>query len=168
MLVLGFDPGYALIGWGVVESTETGLYSSIEYGAIRTDSDWLSQKRLSYIYREARRISKEYQPQYVVVEQLFFSNNRKTAAGVFQARGVILAAVGECDLQLIELTPNSIKQAITGNGRASKKDMIEMVQRILKLKEKVRPDDIADALAGALAGHIALSNERLLEQGKIK
>lgn len=151
MRVVGFDPGYGLTGWGVVESHHPGI-KALDYGCIRTSPGDPIQSRLTEIYDGVIEIIDAGKPQYAVVERLYFSKNRTTAGSVYEARGAILAAIGSRSVELIELTPTQIKQSVTGSGRAGKSDVISMVQRLLSIQEKITPDDTADALAGAIAG----------------
>lgn len=150
MRVIGFDPGYGITGWGVVEGVST--YRSPAYGAITTSPDQPLEKRLHEIHVRVVDLLKEFKPDHAVVEKLYFSKNRTTAEGVYESRGVILAAIGGSHTNLIELSPGSIKQAVAGSGRATKADVIRMVMRLLNINETIKPDDTSDALAGALAG----------------
>jgi len=148
-LVIGFDPGFAITGWGVLEK-EGHLIAVRGFGTLETPAQEAMPVRLARLFQDVEALIKEFRPRRCVVERLFFSRNQKTAAGVYQARGVILAAIGLADLPLLELTPQQVKQTLTGSGRASKTDVMRMVERLLG----VRPDrdDAADALACALAG----------------
>lgn len=155
MRVIGFDPGYAITGWGLVESTGAGQFVTSGYGAILTDAGLPVQERLRIVFQDVTQLLTQHRPERVIVEQLYFSNNQKTAGGVYQARGVILAACGLAGLDVLELGPGQVKQCVTGSGRAGKGEILRMVQRLLGIAEAITPDDTADALAVAIAGIIA-------------
>ncbi len=159
--VLGLDPGFGITGWGVVEGRNQ--LTPLDYGAITTPADMEHAMRLREIRHDVSRLIAKFKPTCIVVEKLFFSRNVTTAGGVFEARGAALVAVGEAELPLLELTPNQIKQAVTGSGRAGKREVMEMVKRILNIPVDIKPDDTADALAGAIAGIFALSAAPLLK-----
>ncbi|KAI4453661.1 queuine trna-ribosyltransferase [Holotrichia oblita] len=148
MKILGIDPGYAAIGYGMIE---TGLkLRSIEYGIIETPKDESVAVRLAILDEKLSKIIKELKPDVVAVEELFFNTNITTGIKVAQARGVILlAAIKECG-RLYEYTPLQVKQALTGYGRAEKKQIQYMVTKILGLTKVPKPDDVADALAVAI------------------
>lgn len=149
MVILGIDPGYAIVGYGLVNS-EKGNFSVIDYGVITTPKDEAMPTRLAMIGDAMTKLIEKYKPDCVAVEELFFSNNQKTAINVAQARGVIvLTAINHCG-KLYEYTPMQIKQAMTGWGKADKAQIQAMVTRLLKLKSTPKPDDAADALAVAL------------------
>lgn len=147
MRVLGIDPGYNIIGFGVVESKGNQV---IDYGVITTPKNMPMSERLKIIFDATNELIDNFKPDEVAFEELFFNNNQKTAVPVAQARGVLLLA---CKLKmnnLYEYTPLQIKQALTGVGRAEKKQVQYMVKSILGLTAVPRPDDAADALAVAL------------------
>lgn len=149
MIILGIDPGIAIVGYGVIE-VRGNNYKAIEYGCITTDSKLLFPDRLKIVYDELINIINKYKPDDYAVEELFFNKNVKTAIKVGQARGVeILAAVNQ-GLPVFEYTPLQIKQAVVGYGRAEKHQVQEMVKLLLNLQEIPKPDDAADALAIAL------------------
>lgn len=149
MIILGIDPGIAIVGYSIVECKGNNL-KAIDYGCITTDSDMLFPDRLKIVYDRLTEIIEEYNPDDLAIEELFFNKNVKTAIKVGQARGVeILAAVNK-GLKTYEYTPLQIKQAVTGYGRADKNQVQEMVKMLLNLKEKPKPDDVADALAVAI------------------
>lgn len=149
MVILGIDPGYAIVGYGLVNS-EKGNFSVIDYGVITTPKEEAMPTRLAMIGDAMTKLIEKYKPDCVAVEELFFSNNQKTAINVAQARGVIvLTAINHCG-KLYEYTPMQIKQAMTGWGKADKAQIQAMVTRLLKLKRIPKPDDAADALAVAL------------------
>lgn len=149
MRILGIDPGYAIIGYGIIDFLG-GKYKTLSYGAITTSSDTPFTKRLELIYDELELIIAKTNPQVAAIERLYFQNNQKTAIDVAQARGVIMLALQKSKLPVFEYTPLQIKTALTGYGRAKKPQMMEIVRRHLGLKEVPKPDDTADALAVAL------------------
>lgn len=149
MRILGIDPGTGIVGFGVIE-VEGFSKTMVDAGVIRTPAHQPTQQRLLTIYNEITEIIRLNRPHVMVVEQLFFARNVTTAMSVSQARGVILLAGEQTGLQLVEYTPLQIKQALTGYGKAEKKQVQEMVKLQLKLTEAPKPDDCADALAAAL------------------
>ncbi len=149
MRILGIDPGYAIIGYGIIDFVG-GKYKTLSYGAITTNSDTPFTKRLELIYDELELVIAKTKPQVAAIERLYFQNNQKTAIDVAQARGVIMLALQKSKLPVFEYTPLQIKTALTGYGRAKKPQMMEIVRRHLGLKEVPKPDDTADALAVAL------------------
>ena len=149
MRILGIDPGYAIIGYGIIDFFG-GKYKTLNYGAITTSSDTPFTKRLELIYDKLELIIAKTKPQVAAIERLYFQNNQKTAIDVAQARGVIMLALQKSKLPVFEYTPLQIKTALTGYGRAKKPQMMEIVRRHLGLKEVPKPDDTADALAVAL------------------
>ncbi len=151
MLALGIDPGTASCGYGLVRLEGSRLIP-VHYGAVFTDKDMLPELRLKKIYEELTAIIAEYKPDIMSVEKLFFNKNVTTAIAVGQARGVIVLTAANANVPVVEFTPIQIKQAITGFGSADKEQVTFMVQRLLNIKEKPRPDDVADALAIAVCG----------------
>lgn len=149
MRILGIDPGTGILGFGIIEYTK-GKVQLVDAGVIRTPVKEDDAVRLLTIYEELTDIIAGTKPAMMSVEKLFFARNVTTAMTVAQARGVVLLCGQQSGLQLYEYTPMQIKQAITGYGRAEKKQMQEMVRVILQLKEVPRPDDAADALAAAI------------------
>ena len=162
MRILGIDPGYATIGYGVIDKLAQGL-KVVDYGVIETPKTESIPVRLAILSDAMTAIIKKFKPDAISVEELFFNTNITTGIKVAQARGVILlCAIKECG-HLYEYTPLQIKQALTGNGRADKKQMQYMVKAFLKLKEEPKPDDAADALAAAIChAHTATYNQRVL------
>lgn len=149
MIILGIDPGIAIVGYGLIEC-KGNKFNAIEYGAITTDSKCPFPYRIKTIYEEMISLIDKYTPTDLAVEELFFNKNVKTAIKVGQARGVeILAAVNK-GVNIYEYTPLQIKQGVVGYGRADKKQVQEMVKMLLNLKDIPKPDDVADALAVAL------------------
>ena len=150
MLALGIDPGSAICGFGFVER-QGGQIIPVNFGVITTNSKARMQDRLLKIYSELDALIKKFQPQVLGIEKLFFGRNSTTAIPVAQARGVVLLAAAQNNLDLLEITPNEVKQSITGYGHADKQQVIFMVTKILNLPEPPAPDDAADALAIAIA-----------------
>lgn len=157
MIVLGIDPGYGIVGYGVLESNSYGTYNLIDYGAITTPKEDCISDRLYEIYNSMIELIDMYKPDCIAIEELFFNTNTTTAINVAQARGAILIASKKYTNELFEYTPLQIKQAITGNGRAEKRQMQLMVASILGLEKVPRPDDAADALAVAIC-HLQTNN----------
>jgi crossover junction endodeoxyribonuclease RuvC len=149
MIILGIDPGLANTGCGVIRA-EKGRVRILSCGVITTKPGTPLSKRLMMIFRDIRDLCREYNPDVAAVESIFFAANVKTAVAVAQARGVAILATEERGLELEEYSPLQIKQAIVGYGRATKKQVQEMVKVLLKLKEIPKPDHAADALAVAL------------------
>jgi len=149
VVVLGIDPGTAIIGWGVIKRTDRIACKVEAYGCIRTDKNTLFPRRLEEIHRKLSEIIKNYGPDIAAIEQLFFAKNVKTAISVGEARGVAILAAVEANLPVAEYTPLQIKQSLVGYGRAEKKQMQKMLRLLLGLRDIPKPDDAADALAVA-------------------
>lgn len=149
MIIIGVDPGTAITGYGVIESKGNKI-KAIKYGCIATDKQSSTAERLGILYKELTKIIKKYKPKKIAVEDIFFFKNLKTAIKVSQARGVILAAAARIKIPIEEYTPLQIKQAVSGYGRADKKQIQKMVKVLLNLKEIPKPDDAADGLAAAI------------------
>ncbi|HEY8390875.1 MAG TPA: crossover junction endodeoxyribonuclease RuvC [Clostridia bacterium] len=164
MIILGFDPGFAIVGYGVIEKDNKGVVKPIDYGVINTPKDESMAVRLSIIYDQICVLIEKFKPDAIAIEELFFNTNTKTAINVAQARGVIVVCSNKFCGSLYEYTPLQIKQAITGNGRAEKQQIQYMVKMMLGLKAVPKPDDAADALAVALthAQTNDLSNQNML------
>ena len=157
MVILGIDPGLALVGWGVIEH-HANKFRTIAYGSIQTPAGMDPNLRLAEIYRGMNEIIDKYKPEQMAVEELFFNTNSKTAIMVAQARGVILMSAQLRGVEIFEYTPLQVKQAVVGYGRAEKKQVITMVTSMLGLKNPPKPDDTADALAIAMChGHAGCS-----------
>ena len=153
MRILGIDPGYAIMGWGVLDMVGNH-FSVVDYGSITTDAGTEMPIRLQHLYSELSAIIARYQPEEAAIEELFFNNNPKTVILVGEARGVAVLACANGGLPISEYTPLQIKQALVGYGRADKKQVQAMVKAILNLKEVPKPDDTADAVAAAIChGH---------------
>ncbi len=149
MTVLGIDPGYAIVGCGVVEYRDN-KFRMLEYGAILTQAHTPFNIRLEKIYREADELMKKYPLDAVAMEKLFFNTNQKTAIDVAQARGVLALAAQLNGIPIFEYTPLQVKQIVVGYGRAEKKQVQEMTRIMLNLEKIPKPDDAADALAMAI------------------
>lgn len=150
MRILGIDPGLATVGWGVID-VERGKPKVVSYGVILTPKDKKLPDRLSIIEEDINQVISKYKPDEIALEELFFNTNITTGINVAQARGVILlTAVKACGGKLFEYTPLQIKQALTGYGRAEKRQIQEMTKTFLGLNKIPKPDDAADALAVAL------------------
>ena len=149
MVVLGIDPGYAIVGWGVIDFNGT-TYRPKAFGAITTDAHTDFNLRLEKIYDDMITILKNAKPDAIAIEKLFFTTNVTTAILVAQARGVILLAAQQCGVKVYEYTPLQVKVAVTGYGKAKKPQVMEMTRRLLHLKDVPKPDDTADALAIAI------------------
>lgn len=169
MIILGIDPGTATTGYGVIKikpqksrlANTTRITWTVEYlddGIIVTDARQPVEQRLKKLHLGMSRIIKEYQPDVLVVEKLFFYKNLKTALPVSEARGIILLAAAQNKIEIKQYTPLEIKMTICGYGRADKKQVQRMVKEILKLKEIPKPDDAADALAVAACYFFATKN----------
>lgn len=161
MIILGIDPGYAIVGIGVIEYSGN-KFRMLEYNAITTPAQMPTPARLQKIYQETTLYIQKYRPDAVAIEELFFNSNQKTAIQVAQARGVLIVAVVNAGIPLYEYTPLQIKQSVTGYGRADKKQIQSMVKMILNLNVIPKPDDAADGLAVAIChAHSSAMNQRL-------
>ncbi len=155
MLILGIDPGYAIVGVGIVEY-KNNHFTPVYYSAITTPAGMDFPKRLQKIYAELSSILEEYKVDALSIEKLYFNTNTTTAIDVAQARGVILLAATEKGIPIFEYTPLQVKQSVTGYGRAEKQQIMEMTRVLLGLAKIPKPDDTADALALAIChGHSA-------------
>lgn len=163
MIILGIDPGYAIVGWGVLEY-KGNHFKIIDYGAITTNAGEYFPERLTKIYDQLNEIIVKFQPQAMSIEKIFYNNNAKTVIDVSQARGVITLAAYKNHLDFAEYTPLQVKQSVVGYGRASKKQVQEMTKTILGLESIPKPDDTADALAMAICH--AHSSSSVLNQLK--
>ena len=149
MRIIGIDPGTGILGFGVIDVSGHKV-QLVDAGVIRTPVKEDDAVRLETIYQELTDIIVQTKPTIMSVEKLFFARNVTTAMTVSQARGVVLLCARLASLEIFEYTPMQIKQAITGYGKADKKQMQEMVRVLLRLKEIPKPDDAADALAAAI------------------
>ena len=161
MRILGIDPGYAIMGYGVIDM-KGNRFSVCNYGAVTTLAGMEMPDRLKCLYSGLMEVIEEHRPDVVSIEELFFNKNTKTAIMVAQARGVIILACANSGVEIYEYTPLQIKQALVGYGRAEKTQVQQMVKTLLNLEEIPKPDDVADALAAAVChGHSANYHVRL-------
>jgi len=149
MIILGIDPGIAIVGYAIISLKNNELIA-IDYGCIKTSKKEIFPMRLSQIYHGIQTLIKKYKPDQMAIENIYFAKNVKTAIKVSEARGVATLAAAENKVKVIEFTPLQVKQALTGYGRASKNQIQQMVKIVFKLKKIPSPDDVADALAIAL------------------
>lgn len=163
MRIIGIDPGYAIVGFGVIEY-ERRVFNVIDYGAITTDAETEFNTRLLEIYNDVCVIFDRYKPEAMAIERLYFTTNQKTAIAVAEARGLVLLAARQRNIEIFEYTPLQVKNSITGYGKAVKKQVQELTKNILKLPEIPKPDDTADALAIAVC-HAHSYNSKLSRLG---
>jgi len=149
LTILGIDPGYAILGYGII-GYQASRHSLIAYGTVETEKEKPLPMRLKTIYDRLSEIIEEYKPHVCAIEELYFSSNQKTAIKVGEARGAAILACAQAGISIYEYTPLQIKQALTGYGRADKHQIQEMVRQILGLERAPRPDDAADAVAAAI------------------
>lgn len=149
MIILGIDPGYAIVGYGVI-NYEANRFQVLDYGAITTPAGMPFVERLDVIDRDLNMIFEKYHPQAMAIEKLFYNTNAKTVIDVAQARGVTVLAAYRNKAEIFEYTPLQVKQSVVGYGRAEKKQVQEMTRVILNLEKVPKPDDTADALAMAI------------------
>ncbi|MBR3355134.1 MAG: crossover junction endodeoxyribonuclease RuvC [Oscillospiraceae bacterium] len=159
MRILGIDPGYAIIGYGVIDYDYRNLFHVAAYGAITTEPNMLFEKRLEKIYNDLNFVINRTSPDVLAIEKLYFTNNKTTGIGVGEARGVILLAASQASIPIYEYTPNEIKLAVTGYGKAEKKQVMELTKILLNLEKVPKPDDTADALAVAICHAHTLSSD---------
>ena len=168
MRILGIDPGYATIGYGIVDF-DNSKFKTVNYGAIITKPDLPFAKRLEVIYRDVSQLINDFHPNAISIEKLFFNTNTTTAIDVAQARGVILLAAQMNSVEIYEYTPLQVKSAVTGFGRAEKHQVMEMTKALLSLKKVPKPDDTADALALAIChAYTGTGNYSKLMKGEFK
>jgi len=149
MIILGIDPGIATVGFGVIEA-ERAFIRLVTYGVLKTEAKQALAPRLSQIYADTIQLIEKFRPDAISVEELFLNTNLKTGISVAHGRGVLLLAGYGCGVPLFEYTPLQVKQAVTGYGRADKKQVMDMVKRLLRMERTPKPDDAADALAVAI------------------
>ncbi len=149
MRVLGIDPGYAIVGWGVIDYTGN-RFTPVAFGAVTTEAGVPFEERLRQVYEGIREVIQTCQPEVLAIEKLFYQHNQTTVIGVAEARGVILLAAAQAGLPIEEFTPMQVKLAVTGYGKAVKKQVQEMTRVMLHLDKVPKPDDTADALAMAI------------------
>lgn len=165
MVILGIDPGYAIVGYGLLDY-KNNHFSIVTFGAITTQAGMPFNRRLEIIYDELNELIERYNPSAMSIEKLFYNNNAKTVIDVSQARGVIMLSAQKHELPVFEYTPLQVKQSVVGYGMAEKKQVQEMTRRILNLEKVPKPDDTADALAMAIchahtSGSSAVGNLRI-------
>ena len=159
MIILGIDPGLAIVGWGVIDY-QSSRFRTIAYGSVQTPAGTRTEERLKAIYEGVVQLIKEYHPDAMAIEELFFNTNITTGIRVAEARGVSLLAAEQAGITIQEYTPLQVKQAVVGYGRAEKKQVISMVTMLLGLPKPPKPDDTADALAIAIC-HAHCGGSRL-------
>lgn len=149
MRVLGIDPGYAIVGWGVLDYAGN-RFAPVDYGAVCTEAGAPFERRLADVYDGVHEVIERTRPEALAIEKLFYQHNQTTVIGVAEARGVILLAAAQAGLPIYEYTPMQVKLAVTGYGKAVKKQVQEMTRILLHLQSVPKPDDTADALALAI------------------
>ena len=162
MRILGIDPGYAIVGFGILEANR-GQAQLIRCGAINTPAGVPMPMRLLQIQEDMETLIRTFQPDAMAIEELFFNTNVTTGIGVAQARGIILAAAAKLGVEIFEYTPSQVKQAVVGYGKAEKRQVMDMTKRLLKLSAVPKPDDAADAVAVALC-HARSHTSRLYQK----
>lgn len=160
MVILGIDPGYATVGYGVIQ-TDGVRFQTLDYGAVTTPANTPFSERLSMIYDGICELCDRFHPDAAAVEELFFNTNITTGIAVGHSRGVILLAIHKSGVPFFEYTPLQVKQSVVGYGRAEKKQVMVMTQTLLGLEKIPRPDDAADALALAVC-HAHSAKSQLL------
>lgn len=160
LLVLGIDPGIARVGYGIVSITN-GTPFCVIYGCMETRASVSLAHRLKELYEKLSSLVVQHRPAAAAIEKIFFAKNTKTALDVSHARGIMLLALSQANIPIFEYTPLQVKRAVTGYGRAEKKQMQKMVQTLLSLPSMPRPDDAADALALALCASSSFRLEKL-------
>ncbi len=163
--ILGIDPGYAIVGYGVLEYEKNKFYP-VEYGAITTQAHTDFQERLKEVFVSVDEVIKRTQPEALAIEKLFFTTNQKTVIQVAQARGVILLAASMNGIPVYEYTPLQIKQSVTGYGKAIKSQVQDMTKRLLRLEKVPKPDDTADRLAVAICHGYSYRSKLFTQIGK--
>ena len=149
MRILGIDPGLAIVGFGLIEA-DAGRTQLLQYGTVTTPAGLPLSDRLVQLERDTEELLAQLRPDAIAIEELFFSNNITTGIAVAHARGILLCTAAKSGIPLYEYTPMQVKQAVVGYGLAEKRQVMDMVRRLLKLRSVPRPDDAADALAIAL------------------
>ena len=160
MRIMGIDPGTAICGYGIIDVVGSKLIP-ITYGSIITTPDKTDSERLEILFNDLSDLLENYKPDKFGIEKLFFNRNVTTAITVAQARGVLLLAAEQQGLPIYEFTPPQIKQAVVGYGQATKQQVIKMTMNILGIREKIKADDTADALACAICTAHSSQGERL-------
>ncbi len=164
MVILGIDPGYAIVGYAVLEHN-SGKFRPIDIGAVTTKAGVPFTERLNSIYEDIVALIDNYRPEQMAIEELFANTNVKTVIDVGQARGVILLAAKRAGIPVFEYTPLQVKSSLTGYGRAEKKQVQEMTKNILHLSKIIKPDDAADAAALAITHGYSITSRKLGADG---
>jgi crossover junction endodeoxyribonuclease RuvC len=154
MRILGIDPGLATTGWAVVDFDKDGKPNPVDYGAITTPKEMETSQRLVEIYEDMKELVKEFNPESAGIETLIFCNNITSAMFVAEARGIVRLVLEQNDIPIKEFTPLQVKDAVTGYGKAGKKQVQESVKRLCNLESIPQPDDAADAIAVAIASYV--------------
>lgn len=162
MRIMGIDPGLATIGIGVLNAESPSVFEALDWCTIETPPGLPAPERLTEIAKDLTALIQLWQPDLAVVEKLFFEKNVRTAMNVAEARGVILATLGQTNIRVLEPTPLQLKSSITGDGHADKTQVQTMLQMLLKLEEPPTPDDAADALALAILGALLMGKPIML------
>lgn len=162
MRILGIDPGYAILGWGVIDVVGN-KFKAVDYGSILTSKDLNMPERLEILYDGLIEIIDKYKPDEACIEELYFNNNAKTVILVGEARGIATLACAKGMIPISEYTPLEIKQALVGYGRAEKKQVQQMVKSLLNLDKVPKPDDTADALACGICHAHSMGGNKLRE-----
>ncbi len=166
MRILGVDPGYAIVGYGLIEY-DRSRFTTLDYGVLTTPADMPTEKRLSLLHDGMNQLIEMYSPEEMALEELFFNTNITTAIKVAQARGVLLLCGEKHGVKISEYTPLQVKQAVVGYGRATKEQVTMMTMALLNIKNKIKPDDAADALAIAVC-HAHTGGSRMANYYNIK
>ena len=161
MRILGIDPGYAIVGYGVLDYSG-GNFKVVDFGAITTPAGMDFNKRLKVIYEDMTYVIEKHKPDEMGIEKLFFNTNEKTAIDVAQARGVTLLPAIMRDIPIYGYTPLQVKCSIVGYGRAEKKQVQEMTRSMLHLKKIIKPDDTADAVAIAITHGLSINTRKIM------
>lgn len=162
MIILGIDPGTAIMGYGLIEKKGHQI-TPLTYSCWRTPANTPLAERLLKLYQRLEEFILEYRPDHLAVEELFFNRNTTTALAVGHARGIVLLAAAQQGIPVYEYTPLQVKQAVAGYGKAEKQQVQMMVRALLGLKEIPKPDDAADALAIAICHAHSISLQRKTE-----
>ncbi len=153
MIIIGIDPGLATTGFGIIKIKKSGkkkTIKSLDYGIIQTKPKQDQEKRLKRLFLETSKLLKKYKPDFLFIERVYFFKNLKTALPVSEAKGVIMLAAAKKNIRIKQFTPLQVKMIVCGYGKATKDDVQKKVKKILKIKNPLKPDDVADALAIAL------------------
>ncbi len=169
MKILAFDPGYARLGWAYLEietKHSVGAHILKDYGLIETGSKEEMPQRLAYIFEASQALIQKTTPDFLAMEKLYFMKNKKTAVGVFQVQGLLLSLAGLSSLCLYELEPKIIKKTLTGNGNASKEEVLATINKVLNIIGTFKTDDVGDAVACALAAYFHVRSKNLINEMK--